>query len=133
VIGGPRTPADRLERFRAWVEAFMVALESGDLDSVGRLFAIECSYQAGPFAPELKGRAAIRAHLAERLAAMPGLDTRAEILGVGSTYGMVHWSLSWGGRGPAERADGILLVALDPMGRGSAVREWTIAAPVSDA
>jgi hypothetical protein len=128
VIGGPLKPADRLERFRAWVEAFTGALESGDLDAIGRLFAIECSYQAGPFAPELKGRPAIRAHLVERLAAMPGLDSRAEILGVGTTYGVVHWSLAWGDRGPSERADGILLVALDPMGRGSAVREWTIGA-----
>ncbi len=122
----PRTPAERMERVRAWVESFTLALESGDLDALGRLFAIECSWQPGPFAPVLQGRAAIRAHAEGRLAAMPGLDSRAEILGVGSTYAIAHWALTWGARGPGDRADGVLLVALDPMGRCSAIREWTL-------
>ena len=126
MINVPRTPADRLERFRAWVESLTDALESGDLDAAGRLFAIECSWQPGPFASALRGRAAIRAALEPRLAAMPDLETRAEILGVGSTYAVVHWTLTWGARGTGEHADGVLLVALDPMGRCSAVREWTL-------
>ena len=130
MIGGPSTPATRLERFRAWVESFTAALEAGDPDAAVRLFAIECSLQAGPWAAELRGRPEIRSHLAERLAAMPGLDTRAEILGVGSVYGVAHWSLAWGSRGAGERADGILLVALDPMGRCSAIREWTLEEPL---
>ena len=125
-IGGPRTPADRVERVRAWVEAFTTALEAGDLDAAERLFAVECSWQPGPFAPVLRGRVPIRAHLAARLAGMPHLDTRAEILGAGATYGVVHWSLTWDGDGTERRADGILLVALDAMGRGAAVREWTL-------
>jgi limonene-1,2-epoxide hydrolase len=111
---------------RAWVEALTGALETGDLDAAMRGFAVECSWQPGPFAEAARGKAAIRALLAARLATMPGLDTRAEILGAGATYGVVHWSLAWGGRAPGERADGVLLVALDPMGRGSAVREWTV-------
>ena len=125
--GPPRSAADRVERVRAWVEAFTVALEAADLDAIGRLFAVECSWQPGPFVPAAQGRAAIRELLAARLAGMPGLDTRAEILGAGATYGVVHWTLTWGARGAGEQADGILLVALDPMGRGSAVREWTVA------
>ena len=77
-FGAPRTPADRVERVRAWVEAFTVALEAADLDAIGRLFAVECSWQPGPFVPAAQGRAAIRELLAARLAGMPGLDTRAE-------------------------------------------------------
>lgn len=122
----PRTPADRLERFRAWMEAFTSGLETGDLDAVGRLFAVECSYQAEPFGTALRGRAAIRDHLTGRLAAMPGVATRVEILGVGTTFGMAHWSLAWGAQAEGERADGVLLVALDAMARCTAVREWTI-------
>ena len=125
----PRTPADRLERFRAWVESFTRALESGDVDGLARLFAIECSWQPGPYTPALQGRAAIRAHVEARLATMPGLDTRAEILGVGATYAVVHWMLQWGARSAGEHADGMLLVALDPMGRCSAIREWTLGEP----
>jgi limonene-1,2-epoxide hydrolase len=132
--GGPLGPApgaglrtgERVERIRAWVEALTTALEGGDLDAAMRGFAVECSWQPGPFVEAARGKAAIRALLAARLATMPRLDTRAEILGAGATYGVVHWSLSWGDRGPGERADGLLLVALDPMGRGSAVREWTV-------
>jgi limonene-1,2-epoxide hydrolase len=126
MINVPRTPADRLERVRSWVEALTLALESGDLDAVGRLFAIECSWQPGPFGATHQGRASIRAMLGPRLAAMPGLETTAEILGVGVTYAVVHWTLAWAARGAGERADGVLLVALDPMGRCSAVREWTL-------
>lgn len=125
-FGGPRASGDRVERVRAWMESFTVALEAGDLDAVMRGFAVECSWQPDPFTEAARGRAAIRALLGARLATMPGLDTRAEILGAGATYGVVHWSLTWGGRGFGERADGVLLVALDPMGRGSAVREWTV-------
>jgi hypothetical protein len=127
--GPPRGAADRVERVRAWVEALTVALEAGDPDAALRGFAVECSWQAGPFSEAVRGKAAIRDLLAARLAAMPGLDTRAEILGAGATYGVVHWALSWGERGPGERADGVLLVALDPMGRASAVREWTVEDP----
>jgi ketosteroid isomerase-like protein len=128
-IGAPRSATERVERVRAWVEAFTTALEAGDLDAVERLFAVECSWQPGPFSPAARGRSAIRAHLAARLATMPGLDTRAEILGAGATYGVVHWTLAWGvvdGEERPGRADGVLLVALDPMGRGAAVREWTL-------
>lgn len=124
--GAPQGSADRVERVRAWVEAFTTALEAGDLDAAMRGFAVECSWQPGPFVEAARGKAAIRALLAVRLATMPRLDTRAEILGAGATYGVVHWSLTWAGRGPGERADGVLLIALDPMGRGSAVREWTV-------
>lgn len=124
--GPPRGAADRVERVRAWVEAFTLALEAGDPDAAMRGFAVECSWQPDPFREPARGKAAIRALLAARLATMPGLDTRAEILGAGATYGVVHWALAWGDRGPGERADGVLLVALDPMGRASAVREWTV-------
>ena len=126
----PRTPAERMERVRSWLESLTLALESGDMDALGRLFAVECSWQPGPFAPALQGRAAIRAHMEGRLAAMPGLDTRAEILGVGSTYAVAHWTLSWGARGAGQHADGMLLVALDPMGRCAAIREWTLDEPL---
>lgn len=124
--GPPRGSGDRVERVRAWVEAFTVALEAGDLEAALRGFAVECSWQPGPFTEAVRGKAAIRALLTERLASMPGVDTRAEILGAGATYGVVHWSIAWGARGPGERADGVLLVALDAMGRCSAIREWTV-------
>ena len=129
MIGGPPTPAGRLERFRAWIESFTGALEAGDLDRLGTLFAVECSWQPGPFTPVIKGRTAIRAHVERWLPHMPGLGTRVEILGVGTTYAVARWTLTWGRGGVGEHADGVLLVALDPTGRCSAIREWTLGEP----
>ncbi len=128
----PRQPADHLERARAWMETLTVGLETGDLDAVGRGIGVRGTWQPGPFAPSLRGRAAILGHLAARLGSMPALSTRAEILGASATHLVAHWTLAWRGGGPGERADGVLLVSLDPMGRAAAVREWTLADSASD-
>ncbi|MFN8620971.1 MAG: nuclear transport factor 2 family protein [Chloroflexota bacterium] len=125
-LGPPRSAAERAERFRAWLVTFTSALEAADLDGVARCFAVECSWQPAPFDPPLRGKAAIREHAAGRFGARAGLAIRAEILGVGATYNVVHWALTWGSGEPGEHADGILLVALDAMGRASAIREWNV-------
>jgi hypothetical protein len=121
-----RASGERVGRFQAWLLGFTGALESGDDDALRRCFAVECSWQPAPFGATLRGRGAIAEHVAALRATRPGLDTTAEVLGVGATYGVARWTLTWGGRGDRERADGILLVALDPLGRCSAIREWTI-------
>ena len=100
MIGGPQTPADRLERFRTWLEAFTGALERGDLGALDRAFAVQCSWQPGPFAPALRGRGAIRRHVGAWLVERPGLATRAEVLGVGATYGNRQvWQFAAGWQG----------------------------------
>ncbi len=130
----PRRPPDHRERARAWMETLTLGLETGDLDAVGRGIGVRGTWQPGPFAPSLRGRAAILEHLAGRLASVPELSTRAEILGASATHLVAHWTLAWRGGGPGERADGVLLVALDAMGRAAAVREWTLAdAPAASA
>jgi hypothetical protein len=130
VIPVAGSTSDRIERFRGWVEAFTAALETSDLDAFDRLFAVEATYRPGPYHAVLRGRRAIRGYFAAMLPELPGLSTTAEILGVGRTYGVTHWRLAWaaapGSARSAGSADGILLVALDPMGRCTAVREWSV-------
>lgn len=127
MIGAPRNPADRMERARAWVAAFADALEAGDAAGLAGAFAVECTWQPGPFAAPERGRRAIAAALLARAGRAPGLAIRAEVLGAGATYAVAHWRLTWGGAVPDE--DGVLLVALDVTGRCSALREWSAADP----
>lgn len=131
--------ADRIERWRSWLESFASALETGDLTAIDRLFAVETSYQAGPFSPLLRGRRSIRSYWETVLADRAGLAISAEALGVGATYAVAHWTLTWGtggdsaarsgGESPTSSgrtADGMILAAFDPMGRCSSFREWTL-------
>ena len=53
----PQSGADRIERFRAWIEEYATALETGDFGALDRLFAIEATYRPGPFSAMLRGRA----------------------------------------------------------------------------
>jgi SnoaL-like domain len=129
---GPRgAPVDRVDRFRIWLQRYAEALETGDLESLDRLFAVQTSYQPGPFATLLNGRRAIRSYWEAVLEDRVGLSIRAEVLGAGGTHAVAHWRLTWrdGGADGAERvADGILIAALDAFGRCNSLREWSIQA-----
>lgn len=127
---GPRgAPVNRVERFRTWLQSYAEALETGALGSLDRLFAVQTSYQPGPFAALLNGRRAIRSYWEAVLEDRVGLSISAEVLGAGGTHAVAHWRLIWrdGGADGAERvADGILIAALDAFGRCNSLREWSI-------
>lgn len=127
MIGVPRTGAERMERARAWLAGVADALERGDAETLAQAFAIESTWQPGPFLAPERGRRAIVAALLARAGQAPGLAIRAEVLGAGATYAVAHWRLTWGGAAPDE--DGVLLVALDVTGRCTALREWAAADP----
>jgi hypothetical protein len=123
---------ERVERFRAGLEAFGDALERGDAERAAGLFVLDASWRPGPFDPVLRGRAAIRAHLEQLVAARPAMVTRGRALGMGATYGVAHWVAAWEGtdsgtgeRGPMT-SDGVVLVAFDPLGRCTSLREWSV-------
>jgi hypothetical protein len=142
-----------VERFRAWLEAFARALEEGDPAAAASLFAVGSTYRSGPFAPVLRGRRAIQAHLEALIGGRPGMVIRARALGMGVTYGLAHWVAAWPADGSRQRdaqaagdartsdepllgtdapsgaeriSDGILLVAFDPVGRCTSLREWSV-------
>jgi hypothetical protein len=122
----PVRGGDRVERFRAWLEEFATALEAGQLPALDRLFAIEATYRPGPFTAVLQGRRAIRGYFETLLAGRSSLSINAQVLGVGSTYGIAHWVSGWKAADVDSAADGILLVALDPFGRCTSLREWSV-------
>lgn len=121
--------AARIERFRAWLEAYAQALEDGDPVTAASLFVLGATYRPDPFATGLSGRPAIQAHLEALIAERPGMLIRARALGMGSTYGVAHWVAAWpaaDGGDDQGVSDGLLLVAFDPLGRCTSLREWSI-------
>jgi hypothetical protein len=121
---GSRT-ADRVERFRGWLEALAEALESADLSALDRLFALEASYRPGPFEPVLRGRRAIRGYLDVQLADRGTVAVSARALGVGATYGVAHWVVGWSSDGVDRLEDAVMLAAFDPLGRCTSLRLWS--------
>jgi hypothetical protein len=119
--------AERIERFRAWMEEYATALETNDLGALDRLFAVEATYRPGPFSSVVRGRRAIRSYLESLMADRPSLAVNARALGVGSTYAIAHWVSGWrvGDTYPVE--DGILLAAFDQFGRCTSLRAWAVA------
>lgn len=121
---------ERIERLRTWLDEYGTALESGDLEALERLFAVQTRFQPGPFATLLRGRRSIRRYWEGVLPARSGLAIAAEVLGAGATHGIAHWRLTWRNAGGREQiADGVLIAAFDPIGRCTSLREWTIDAP----
>ena len=124
--GRPLAGAGRVEQFRAWIEEYATALETGDFGALDRLFALEATYRPGPFTAVLRGRRAIRSYLESLLSGRPSFAVTARALGVGSTYAIAHWVSGWR-EGDADAVeDGILLAAFDPFGRCTSLRAWAV-------
>ncbi len=124
--GAAPAGADRIERFRAWIEEYATALETGDFGALDRLFAIEATYRPGPFSAILRGRRATRSYLEALLAGRPSFAVTARALGVGSTYAIAHWVSGWREGEEDAVEDGILLAAFDQLGRCTSLRAWAV-------
>ncbi len=118
--------ADRIERFRAWIEEYATALETGDFGALDGLFVIEATYRPGPFSAMLRGRRAIRSYLETLQSGRPSFAVTARALGVGSTYAVAHWVSGWREGENDAVEDGILLAAFDQHGRCTSLRAWAV-------
>lgn len=118
--------ANRIERFRAWLEEYAMALEARDLGALDRLFSVEATWRPTPFAPILRGRRRIREYLETQVAERPSLAITARALGVGSTYAIAHWVSGWQAGGREVVEDGIFLAAFDRFGRCTSLRTWHV-------
>lgn len=119
----------RVDDFRAWLVRFGDAWEGRDADGISALFAPGALFQAEPFTDALRGKPAIRDHWHGRLERQVGIQFRAEVLGVGVTYGVAHWVVGYGlADAAADTAkaviDGVLLAAFDRSGRCTSLRQW---------
>lgn len=115
----------QLDAFQAWLVRYGDAWEARDASALAALFAPGSTLQPGPFAPAVVGRPAIRDHWAPLLERLRDGSFRAEVLGVGATYGIAHWvTTARSVDGRSIIADGVLLAAFDRSGRCTALREW---------
>ena len=111
----------RLETFSGWLTAFGDAWEAGDASRLSALFTVGASFAPNPFADTVRGRQRLLAVFADLFGQWPGASFRAQVLGIGDTYGVAHWRVS-----SAERAlDGVWVVAIDGRGRCESLREWS--------
>ncbi|MDQ3937380.1 MAG: nuclear transport factor 2 family protein [Chloroflexota bacterium] len=115
-----------LDAFSSWLEAFGDAWEAADADALAALFALGATMQPTPFSDLVRGRRLIGDHWRAELAGLRGVQFQAQVLGVGDTYGVAHWRVSFvvqaGGRACVR--DGILLAAFDPRGQCTSLRQW---------
>jgi uncharacterized protein (TIGR02246 family) len=127
----------RVEDFRAWLVRYGDAWEARDAQALAALFAPGALFEAQPFQAPLRGKPQIREHWTERFAGHAEPAFRAEVLGVGATYGVAHWRTTYrpstegaaaadtASAGPAMAAiDGVLMAAFDPVGRCTSLRQW---------
>ena len=113
--------------FHAWLTSFGEACERQDAEAAAALFAPGATYQPSPFGDPIRGRGRIAAHWDVLLAQQTAIGFQAEILGLGATYGIAHWRVSF--RRLVDQTswvvDGILLAAFDRRGRATSVRGWS--------
>ena len=119
----------RLESFSRWLSEFGDGWEAADPDAMAALFTVGATLQRTPFSDLLRGRRHILDYFAEQLAGSEHGHFRAQVLGVGDTYGVAHWRASYRlaveGVAPIERVrDGIIVCALDDRGRCTSLRQW---------
>ena len=114
----------RVEAFSRWLTAFGDAWEAGDAAALDPLFAVGATLAPDPFAELVRGRRAIAAHFGAQFAEWQGSSFAAQVLGAGDTYGVAHWRVS----SSDQALDGVWIVALDPRGRCTSLRQWRHAA-----
>lgn len=123
----------RLEDVRDWLVRYGDAWEARDAEGMSALFAPGALFQPEPFMDALRGKPAIRDHWRGRLERQSDVQFRAEVLGVGATYGVAHWVVGYRSADAAEDApddpakqviDGVLLAAFDRSGRCTSLRQW---------
>jgi ketosteroid isomerase-like protein len=85
----------RVDDFSSWLTRYGDAWEARDAEALARLFAPGALFEAQPFATPLRGKPAIRAHWAERFVGQADPAFRAEVLGVGQTFGVAHWRTTY--------------------------------------
>ena len=123
----PAGAPSRLDAFASWLGAYGDAWERADADEMAGLFVLGATYQPAPFAPLVRGRRAIGDHGRALFDGMREAQFRAQVLGVGDTYGAAHFRVSYRAAAGSRMTvrDGILLAALDPRGRCTSLREWS--------
>jgi len=111
--------------FTTWITAYGDAWEAGDAEAAAALFTVGASIQPTPFDELIRGRRAIRAHLAELFDRSTNVSFSAQVLGAGDTYGIAHWRVAT----PDSAMDGVLVAAFDERGHCTSLRQWWHASP----
>jgi ketosteroid isomerase-like protein len=94
--------------FRAWLDEYATAWETGDADTAAALFAPDATYHVTPFAEPLDGQDAIRDYWAETTAAQEGTECATTIEALGRDHGLARFHASFVRDGDTVAVDGCL-------------------------
>jgi ketosteroid isomerase-like protein len=109
--------------FRAWLDEYVTAWETGDPDAAAALFAADATYHETPFADPLEGRDAIRAHWERTTAAQEDAVVDTSVEGLGREHGLAHFRASFVRDGDTVAVDGCLRARFVG-GECTELREW---------
>lgn len=109
--------------FRAWLDEYATAWETGDADAAAALFAADATYHETPFTEPLEGRGAIREYWAEATATQDETACETAVEALGRDHGLARFRASFVRRGNAVEIDGLLQARF--LGRDCVeLREW---------
>lgn len=94
--------------FRAWLDEYATAWETGDADAAAALFAPDATYHETPFTEPLAGRDAIREYWTETTAAQEATDVRATVESIGRATGVARFQARFVRDATTVDLDGVL-------------------------
>ena len=112
--------------FAAWAGRLGRAWEQRDARAAAALFSADVEYSTDPFAPPLRGRAAVRAYWEDELSRHEQVRCAFTVVGLAGETGVAHWhtTLSRPGGGARVALDGVILARFNRQGECASLREW---------
>ena len=116
-----------------WLEAYGRAWQAFDGDAWVALFTDDAEYHEDPFGAPLVGKNALRAYLLEAAASQRDVEFTVERHWVSGTTVLAAWHATFARRagGQLDRLAGFLTAEVEPDGRVSRFREWTLKVPAT--
>lgn len=112
--------------FAAWIGRLGRAWERRDAQAAADLFSADVEYSADPFAPPLRGRAAVLAYWQAELAQHDQVRCEFAPISLAGATGVAHWhtTLARPGGGARVALDGVIVARFNRQGECASLREW---------
>lgn len=119
----------------AWLAAYGAAWEAHDGPVAAALFTEDASYEWGPFAEPLVGRAAIQERWEAATAGQGPVRFGARPIGFDGDRAFVRWQVSFQppDSAGAVELDGVFVLDFAPDGLCRRLQEWWMTKPPADA
>ena len=107
---------------KAWVEGYLQAWNSNDVEDIGRLFSEDAAYYTSPFQEPWRGREAIIQGWLGRKDEPGTFRFRYQVLATGDDLGVVRGWTQY--LNPEREYSNIWVIRFDEQGRSTEFTEW---------